>query len=300
MQKLSDDIKTAIAKNVADALVEDIGGGDLTAALVEDEVAGATIIARQSLVLAGQPWVDEIFHQLDENIVIDWYIGDGQSAECDDVICKLVGNARALLSGERTALNFLQFLSATATSTANYVRSVEGTKARILDTRKTLPGLRQAQKYAVRVGGGENHRMGLYDAVLIKENHIRSAGSVAEALSQAQQNRPNAIDRKAGTEAGHQQEVLIEVEVESIDELYAALDAGARRILLDNFSVEQLAEAVNVNGAYGYVGAELEASGNITLENIREVAETGVDYISVGALTKNVAAVDLSMLLRID
>ncbi len=203
----------------------------------------------------------------------------------DDVICKLVGNARALLTGERTALNFLQTLSSTATMTAKFVDAIADTKARVLDTRKTLPGLRRAQKYAVRVGGGENHRIGLFDAILIKENHIKSAGGIVAALTAA---------------SDTEKDVLIEVEVESIDELREALDAGATRILLDNFSNEELAKAVKVNNAYGYVAAELEASGNVTLENIHGIAATGVDFISIGALTKNVKAVDLSMLFRID
>ncbi|NNL49366.1 MAG: carboxylating nicotinate-nucleotide diphosphorylase [Woeseiaceae bacterium] len=271
---------------VANALAEDIGSGDLTAALIDaDTIVGATIIARQSLVLAGQPWVDEVFSQLDEGIVIDWYIGDGQTAEADDVICKLVGSAQALLTGERTALNFLQTLSATATVTARYVKAIEGTGAQILDTRKTLPGLRLAQKYAVMCGGGKNHRIGLFDAILIKENHINSAGSIASALQRAR-----ALDA----------EVLVEIEVENHDELLEALDAGANRILLDNFSNDELRRAVETNQGYGYVAAELEASGNITLETIRAVAETGVDYISTGALTKNVDAIDFSMLFRID
>ena len=257
-----------------------------------DDVVGATIIAREPLVLAGQPWVDEVFRQLDKSILIDWYVGDGQTAEVGDVICKLVGNARALLSGERTALNFLQTLSATATTTAGYVKAVEGANTRILDTRKTLPGLRRAQKYAVRIGGGENHRVGLFDAILIKENHIKSAGGITEALARAETSRPH--------DTPGQDELLVEVEVESVDELHAALQAGATRILLDNFSLEALREAVNINAAHGYVAAELEASGNITLDNVRSIAETGVDYISTGALTKNIAAVDLSMLLRID
>ncbi len=277
-------LSAAIHRNVTDALAEDVGDGDLTATLVDaDDLVGATIIARQSLVLAGQAWADEVFHQLDETILIDWYVSDGQTAARDDVICKLVGNARALLTGERSALNFLQTLSATATMTAKFVDAVAGTKARILDTRKTLPGLRLAQKYAVRAGGGENHRMGLFDAILIKENHIKSAGSIANALA-----------------AVGETDVLIEVEVESIDELREALDAGATRILLDNFSNEDLAEAVNINNDYGYVGAELEASGNVTLDSIRGIADTGIDFISIGALTKDVEAVDLSMLFRID
>jgi nicotinate-nucleotide pyrophosphorylase (carboxylating) len=275
-----------IQRNVQDALAEDIGGGDLTAALIDaDEIAGAKIIARQSLVLAGHLWANEVFRQLDANIQVDWYVEDGENADDGDVICKLVGPARALLSGERTALNFLQTLSATATTTATYVAAVAGTGARLLDTRKTLPGLRHAQKYAVRCGGGENHRSGLYDAILVKENHIRSAGGITAALQRAHE-----IDT----------DVLIEIEVESIDELREALDAGAGRILLDNFELTELSEAVSVNASYGYAKAELEASGNVTLETIRDIAETGVDYISTGALTKNISAVDLSMLFRID
>ena len=286
MVSLRDDERQTIGPTVAAALAEDIGGGDLTAALIdEDEVVGATIIARESLVLAGHPWATEVFRQLDERILVDWYVEDGQRAETDDVICKLVGPARPLLTGERTALNFLQTLSGTATVTADYVAAVDGTRARVLDTRKTLPGLRQAQKYAVRCGGGHNHRVGLYDAILIKENHVKGAGSITEALRRAQET------------AG---EVLVEVEVESLDELREALDAGAGRILLDNFSLDDMREAVAINAGYGYVAAELEASGNVSLETIREIAETGVDYISTGAVTKNVRAIDLSMLFRID
>ena len=287
------DLQETIHRNVKDALAEDIGGGDLTAGLIDAEaVAGAQIIARQSLVLAGQSWVDEVFRQLDDAVVIDWYIGDGQTAEDGDVICKLVGNARVLLTGERTALNFLQTLSATATTTAAFVKAVEGTRAKILDTRKTLPGLRRAQKYAVQLGGGVNHRVGLFDAILIKENHIKAAGSITAALQAAKDVRPH------GGQAG--ETLLVEVEVENHDELVEALDAGATRILLDNFSIKDLKKAVEINSGYGYGAAELEASGNVTLGNVREIAETGVDFISTGALTKNVAAVDLSMLFRID
>lgn len=283
---LSAETKASIGPGVTAALAEDVGAGDLTASLVDaDAVVGATIIAREALVLCGEEWVNEVFRQLDESIVIDWYIGDGGRAEADDVICKLVGPARALLTGERTALNFLQTLSATATTTAAYVSAVAGTRARVLDTRKTIPGLRLAQKYAVSCGGGVNHRVGLYDAILIKENHIKSAGSITAALQRAE-----ALD------AG----VLVEVEVESHAELLEALDAGASRVLLDNFSIAELEEAVATNAEYGIVGAELEASGNVTLENIREIAATGVDYISTGALTKNVRAADLSMLFKID
>ena len=284
--KLSDELQATIGATVANALSEDIGSGDLTALLVEsDDIVGATIIARESLVLCGQPWVDEVFSQLDTSVIVDWYIGDGQSAEEDDVVCKLVGPARALLTGERTALNYLQTLSATATSTAKYVRAIESTSTRILDTRKTIPGLRLAQKYAVTCGGGVNHRIGLFDAILIKENHIKSAGSITAALKSARD-----LDR----------DVLVEVEVESHDELLEALDAGAARILLDNFSLDALEQAVKTNESYGYTAAELEASGNITLDTIRNVAETGVDYISTGAITKNIEAIDFSMLFKID
>ena len=284
--QISDDLRNSIGPTVSAALREDIGQGDLTASLIDaDAVVGATIIARESLRLAGQPWVDEVYAQLDDSVIVDWYVGDGESAEADDVICKLVGPARALLSGERTALNFLQTLSATATVSARYVKAVEGTGARILDTRKTLPGLRLAQKYAVTCGGGVNHRCGLFDAILIKENHIKSAGSITDALRRANELDPG---------------VMIEIEVENQDELVEALTAGAARILLDNFTLEDLSAAVETNRSFGYVAAELEASGNVTLESIRAIAETGVDYISVGALTKNVEAIDFSMLFRID
>ena len=283
---LGEELAPIVSSNVRDALAEDVGAGDLTASLIDAEaVAGAKIVAREQLVLAGQAWVDEVFRQLDESVIVDWYVRDGDTADADDVVCKLVGNTRALLTGERTALNFLQTLSATATITAKYVREIEGTGATILDTRKTLPGLRQAQKYAVRCGGGSNHRSGLFDAILIKENHVKSAGGITNAIERAQ---ANADD------------VPIEVEVESLEELTQALDANAPRILLDNFSIEDLTRAVQINAAYGYVKAELEASGNITLENVRQIAETGVDFISIGALTKNVHAADLSMLLGID
>ena len=284
--KLPDELKATIGPSVANALSEDIGSGDLTAELIDaDEIVGASIIARQSLILCGHPFVDEVFSQLDESVVIDWYIGDGQSAEADDVVCKLVGPARALLTGERAALNFLQTLSATATTTARYVKAIIPRNTRILDTRKTIPGLRLAQKYAVTCGGGTNHRAGLFDAILIKENHIKSAGSITAALKSAE-----------NLEA----DVLIEVEVESHDELLEALDAGAGRILLDNFSVEELRQAVKTNESYGYTAADLEASGNITLESVSQIANTGVDFISTGAITKNIDAIDFSMLFRID
>lgn len=283
---LGEELAAVVSRNVRDALAEDVGAGDLTASLIDAEaVAGAKIVAREQLVLAGQAWVDEVFRQLDDSVIVDWYVRDGDTADAKDVVCKLVGNTRALLTGERTALNFLQTLSATATITAQYVREIESTGATILDTRKTLPGLRQAQKYAVRCGGGGNHRAGLFDAILIKENHVKSSGGITNAIERAQ----------AGAD-----DVPIEIEVESLEELTQALDANAPRILLDNFSIEDLTRAVQINAAYGYVKAELEASGNITLENVRQIAATGVDFISIGALTKNVCAADLSMLLGIN
>ena len=283
---INDTTKASIGPVVAAALAEDVGAGDLTASLVDkDALVGAQIIAREAFVVCGEEWVNEVFRQLDPNIIVDWYIGDGGRVEADDIICKLVGPARALLTGERTALNFLQTLSATATTTAAYVDAIDGTGARILDTRKTIPGLRLAQKYAVSCGGGENHRVGLFDAILIKENHIKSSGGITAAL-------------KAASE--QHDDVLIEVEVENLDELHEALDAGAARILLDNFSLDDLEKAVVINRGYGFVAAELEASGNVTLDTIRAIAETGVDFISTGALTKNVRAVDISMLFRID
>jgi len=286
-KELLDEATTAsIGPGVAAALAEDVGAGDLTASLIDaDAIVGAQIVARESLIVCGEAWVNETFRQVDESIIIDWYIGDGGRAEDGDVICKLVGPAPGLLTAERTALNFLQTLSSTATTTAAYVKAIAGSKAQILDTRKTIPGLRLAQKYAVTCGGGKNHRVGLFDAILIKENHIKSAGGISAALNAA---------------ADQYKDILIEVEVENHDELVEALDAGAARILLDNFSIEELQRAVETNQGHGYVAAELEASGNVTLDTIRDIAATGVDYISTGALTKNVRAADLSMLFRID
>lgn len=271
----------AIRKNVADALAEDIAGGDLTAGLVpEESMVSARIVTRENAVMAGQPWVDEVYAQLDAAVRIQWLRNDGDRISENSVLCEIVGPARSVLSGERTALNFLQFLSATATVTAGYVAALQGTDARILDTRKTVPGLRLAQKYAVGCGGGVNHRIGLFDAILIKENHILVAGGIQ-----------NAIKAALGSAA----DVLIEVEVESLEELRQALDAGARRLLLDNFSLNDLRKAVEINRAEGIPLAELEASGGLTLDHLHQVAETGVDYISVGAITKNIRAIDLSM-----
>jgi len=281
---MNDQLAATIITNVSAALQEDLGSGDKTAELVpESTTASAIIICRESMTLAGQPWVDEVYRQLDSDVEIQWLANDGDDLAADAEICVLSGAARSLLSGERTALNFLQTLSATATITSRYVNAVADFKARILDTRKTIPGLRLAQKYAVRCGGGNNHRVGLFDAILIKENHIASAGGVEIAIRTAKEQHSN---------------LPIEIEVESVTELQAALRTGADRLLLDNFDIEDLQRAVEVNHKEGNPPAELEASGGLTLEKIVKVAETGVDYISVGALTKNVDAIDLSMRFR--
>lgn len=266
-----------IDDDVRRALAEDVGSGDLTAALVPDASAHAELVTREDAVLCGTAWFDAVFRQLDARVVIDWLAQDGARVRAGAVLCRLHGPARTILTGERTALNFLQTLSGTATRTARYAEAVRGTHARILDTRKTIPGLRRAQKYAVTCGGGHNHRMGLYDAVLIKENHIAAAGGIAAALAAAQRVAPAGI--------------LIEIEVETLAQLDQALAAGATRILLDNFELDGLRAAVRATAGR----AELEASGGMVLTNVRAVAETGVDYISVGGLTKHVEAVDLSL-----
>lgn len=272
-----------IAGQVARALAEDLGAGDLTATLVPaTATAHARVLVREDAVLCGKSWFDEVFRQLDPEIDVAWTAGDGDRLTPGQVLCKLVGRARPLLSGERTALNFLQTLSGTAWVAARYVQAVAGTGAVILDTRKTLPGLRLAQKYAVRCGGASNHRMGLYDAILIKENHIRAAGSIAAALQAA----------RASAGSG----VMIEVEVEDLDELDQALDSGAGRVLLDNFDQAMLSDAVR--RAAGR--ARLEASGGVSLETVAAIAGTGVDFISVGELTKDVRATDYSMLFETD
>lgn len=285
-QNMNDQMTAAIFGNVSAALQEDLGSGDKTAQLVpESTTASAIIICREPMTLAGQPWVDEVFRQLNPDVDIQWLANDGDHLPADAEICVLDGAARSLLSGERTALNFLQTLSATATMTSRYVNAVANFKARILDTRKTIPGLRIAQKYAVRCGGGNNHRIGLFDAILIKENHIVSAGGVEAAIRTAKEQHSN---------------LPIEIEVESVTELRDALRAGADRLLLDNFDIADLQRAVEVNHKEGDPPVDLEASGGLTLDEIVKVAETGVDYISVGALTKNITAIDLSMRFRYD
>lgn len=259
------------------ALAEDIGSGDLTASLLPPEAAlEVEVISRQEGVIAGRPWFDQVFHHLDRNIGIEWRVDEGRRVESGTVLVRLSGPARPLLTGERTALNFLQLLSGTATLTRRYVDAVEGTGAIILDTRKTIPGLRQAQKYAVRTGGGQNHRLGLFDAILIKENHIAAAGGIGAAIEAARRKHP-------GTP--------VEVEVESPDELTQVVEAGADRAMLDNFQLADMTAA-----AQSYRDKiELEASGGITLDTVRAVAETGVHFISVGELTKRIEPLDLSM-----
>jgi nicotinate-nucleotide pyrophosphorylase (carboxylating) len=277
-------LAAAIVGNVSAALAEDIGSGDITAALIPANAgAEALVMAREPMILAGQPWFDEVYRQLDGGVGVEWLLNDADHVDAGAEICVIKGPARAILSGERTALNFLQLLSATATVTARYVAAVRRTKAQILDTRKTIPGLRHAQKYAVRCGGGSNHRIGLYDAILIKENHIISAGSIAAAIR-------NARDMH--------RDLPVETEVESISELREAIAAGADRVMLDNFDIAELQRAVEINQREGKPPADLEASGGITFDSVFAVAETGIDYISIGALTKDIKAIDLSMRFR--
>ena len=269
-----------LPEQVRRALAEDLGTGDLTAALVPAaQIARASVITRDEAVICGQHWFDETFRQLDRSIAIEWRVVEGDRTRAGTTLCNLTGPARPLLTGERTALNFLQTLSATATAARAYADAVAGTGVRVLDTRKTIPGLRAAQKYAVRIGGAHNHRMGLSDAILIKENHIVAAGSLTAAVQAARQ-------RDA--------EVLLEVEVESTEQAAEALAAGADRLLLDNFPLDRLREAVALRNQMA-PGIGLEASGSITLANVRAVAETGVDFISIGEITKNIRAIDLSM-----
>ena len=297
--------KDDISNTVKQALLEDIGAddsgnlnsrGDITALLIPAEnQATARIISRDRAIIAGSAWVNEVFKQLDPSVSIDWKVSDGQWVEPNQVLFELTGSARSLLTGERAALNFLQSLSGTATLCSHYAQLVEGTDVKLLDTRKTLPGLRVGQKYAVSVGGCYNHRIGLYDAFLIKENHIHACGSIEKAVEKAHQIAPGK---------------KVEVEVESLEELTTALEAGADIIMLDNFSPALMVEAVELNKTFSHAQAslsekpasvksraKLEASGGITTKTLRAYAETGVDYISIGALTKDCTAVDLSMRL---
>ncbi len=273
-------VPAELPQQVAAALSEDIRGGDLTAALIPPEKSGrATVITREAAILCGIPYVEATFRQVDSRVNFDWRVLEGEAVSANQVLFSVDGPARALLTAERTALNFLQLLSGTATAAHAFAQLLEGTRCRLLDTRKTIPGLRTAQKYAVRVGGGDNHRMGLFDGILIKENHIAAAGTIAAAVAAAKRNAAK---------------VPVEVEVEDLAQLQAAIDAGADIALLDNFSLEAMREGVALN-ARAQRPMKLEASGGITTDTMRAIAETGVDFISVGSITKHVHAVDLSM-----
>ncbi|HMM66943.1 MAG TPA: carboxylating nicotinate-nucleotide diphosphorylase [Dokdonella sp.] len=278
MNRVSEEI---VRRDVVRALEEDLGSGDVTADLLPaSQLAVARVITRESAVLCGQDWFAACFHELDPAVSIEWQAEEGTRVSPGQLLCRVRGPVRALVSAERSALNFLQTLSATATATAAHVDAIRGTRTTILDTRKTLPGLRQAQKYAVRTGGGMNHRMGLYDAILIKENHIAAAGSLAAAVARARTLHPS---------------IMVEVEVENFSELREALAAGADRIMLDEFELDELVQAVSeVDGR-----VPLEVSGGVEMERVRAIAETGVDFISIGALTKHVRAIDLSMRIEL-
>ena len=280
--ELNDLLQEEIGRNVAAALAEDLGSGDLTAQLVPaDTQTRATVVSRENAVLCGSAWFNQCFKTLDPAITIAWMVSDGDKIVANQNLCEITGPARALLTGERTALNFLQMLSGVATKAREYADAVAGTQAQIVDTRKTLPGLRLAQKFAVQCGGGGNHRLGLYDAILIKENHILAAGSITAAMAEAQKVAAGSANRCK----------FIQVEVETFDELNQALAAGAEMILLDNMSPEQMREAVAITAGR----AVLEASGNVNIDSVRSIAESGVNRISIGALTKDVRALDLSM-----
>jgi nicotinate-nucleotide pyrophosphorylase (carboxylating) len=268
---IPDDITECVKR----ALEEDIGAGDLTARLIpEDKIATAEVVCRENAVICGIPWFEEVYRQLDSSIEITWQVADGDHLQSNKTVCTLQGSARVILTGERTALNFIQMLSATSTETYQYVQLIKDSNTTLLDTRKTIPGLRTAQKYAVVCGGGKNHRIGLYDAILIKENHIRSAGSIATAHNNAKKIHS-----------------VIEIEVETLNELQQALEAEATQILLDNFTLEMMKEAVILNAGR----ATLEVSGGVNEDTVQSIAATGVDYVSVGALTKNLRAIDFSM-----
>ncbi|MBO0215115.1 carboxylating nicotinate-nucleotide diphosphorylase [Vibrio sp. Vb2880] len=282
LEYLKQQLPLEITRSVTDTLKEDLGGtldpaADITASLIPADVQGnATIITREHGVFCGQAWADEVFKQLGGEVTIEWLVKDGDPVVPNQTLCTLSGPARILLTGERNAMNFIQTLSGCATTTATYVKALEGTGCRLLDTRKTIPGLRSALKYAVACGGGFNHRIGVFDAYLIKENHIIACGGITQAISTAKKLNPGKP---------------VEVETENLDELRLAIEAGADIIMLDNFTLEMMRDAVAINAGR----AALENSGNVTMETLREYAETGVDYISVGALTKHVRAMDLSM-----
>lgn len=278
---LAKNLKNEIKKSVTIAINEDIGDGDLTSSITENITVSAVILTREDMILSGQAWANEVFNQIDPKIKIEWMFNDGDTIKKNKTLAIINGKRNSIVMAERCVLNFLQTLSSTATQTRRYVDAVNGTKCKILDTRKTIPGLRLAQKYAVSCGGGKNHRFGLFDAILLKENHITNSSSINELVKIGRIKYPN---------------ILIEVEVETIKQLKEAIKSGADRILLDNFNQEMLQEACRIN-SLSKNSTELEASGNITIENIKNIAKTGVDFISVGAITKNIKSIDLSMLI---
>ncbi len=278
---LAKNLKNEIKKSVTIAINEDIGDGDLTSSITENIKVSAVILTREDMTLSGQAWANEVFNQIDPKIKIEWMFKDGDTIKKNKTLAIINGKRNSIVMAERCVLNFLQTLSSTATQTRRYVDAVNGTKCKILDTRKTIPGLRLAQKYAVSCGGGKNHRFGLFDAILLKENHITNSSSINELVKIGRIKYPN---------------ILIEVEVETIKQLKEAIKSGADRVLLDNFNQEMLQEACRIN-SLSKNSTELEASGNITIENIKNIAKTGVDFISVGAITKNIKSIDLSMLI---
>jgi len=291
-QKLISDEQ--LSAQVKQAIDEDVLTGDITASLISnEEVVIADLFSRELAILCGQDWVNQTFQQIDPNVKINWQVNDGEEIRPDQIVCTFTGSAQSILTAERTAINFLQTLSGTASVTRQYVDSINKTEAQILDTRKTIPGLRLAQKYAVSCGGGMNHRIGLYDMILIKENHIKAAGSVEQALTLAKNKITNEMIYNT---------IPIEIEVETLQELHDALNAGAKRILLDNMSNDTLIEAVKINDSFTIEddteAAKLEASGNVSLETIKEIAETGVDFVSIGGITKHLKAIDFSLRFR--
>lgn len=280
---ISENLKEEINELVSKAIKEDIGQRDLTASLCGDLNCKAVINNREKMILAGQAWVDELYRQIDPEIKINWFYQDGDSIKENSTISEIKGSKNNILSGERCALNFLQTISSTATTTKKYVEKIRNTDCKILDTRKTIPGLRLAQKYAVTCGGGTNHRFGLYDAILIKENHIINSKGIKYLIKESKKRYPDTPTQ---------------VEVESLDEAKIAISAGANRLLLDNFTLGMLSETCKINKEIGNPPALIEASGNITIDNVKETAATGVDFVSIGAITKNITAIDLSMLIK--
>ena len=280
---ISENLKKEINELVSKAIKEDIGQCDLTASLCGDLNCKAVINNREKMILAGQAWVDELYRQIDPEIKVNWFYKDGDSIKENSIISEIKGSKNNILSGERCALNFLQTISSTATTTKKYVEKIKNTNCKILDTRKTIPGLRLAQKYAVTCGGGTNHRFGLYDAILIKENHIINSKGIKYLIKESKKRYPDTPT---------------ELEVESLDEAKIAIRAGANRLLLDNFTLGMLSETCKINQEIGNPPALIEASGNITIDNVKETAATGVDFVSIGAITKNITAIDLSMLIE--